>query len=88
MNCAFDKEQLWSLALNELSESEKATVNQHVASCEECKAALNDIMGFWNITAALPEPEVPAGMKQRFMAELENYQQKQLSKSNGFSMWK
>ena len=88
MNCAFDKEQLWSLALNELSESEKATVNLHVASCEECKTALNDIMGFWNITAALPEPEVPTGMKQRFMAELENYQQKQLSKSNGFSMWK
>lgn len=88
MNCAFDKEQLWSLALNQLSESEKATVNQHVASCEECKTALNEIMGFWNITAALPEPEVPAGMKQRFMAELESYQQKQLSHSNGLSKWK
>ncbi len=88
MNCAFDKEQLWSLALNELSESEKATVNLHVASCEECKTALHEIMSFWNITAALPEPEVPAGMKQRFMTALESYQQKQLSHSNGFSNWK
>lgn len=88
MNCAFDKEQLWSLALNQLSEAEKATVNLHVASCESCKAELNEIMGFWNITAALPEPEVPEGMKQRFMTELDNYKQKQLSHSNGLSVWR
>lgn len=88
MNCGFDKEQLWSLALNELSEAEKTTVNLHVASCETCKAELNEIMGFWNITASLTEPEAPAGMKQRFMAELEQYKQKQLSHSNGLSVWR
>ncbi len=88
MNCAYDKEQLWSLALNELSEAEKEKVNLHVNSCESCKAELNEIMGFWNITASLPEPEAPTGMKQRFMTELENYKQQQLSRSNVFTDWK
>lgn len=88
MNCAFDKEQLWSLALNELSEAEKATVNLHITSCEACKTEMNEIMAFCNITAALPEPELPAGMKQRFMTELDNYKQQQLSQSHGWSVWK
>jgi len=88
MNCVFDKEQLWSLALNELSEAEKTAVNLHVTSCDTCKAELNEIMAFCSITAALPEPEAPAGMKQRFMTELENYKQKQLSHSNGWSVLK
>ena len=88
MNCGFDKEQLWSLALNELSDAEKATVNLHVASCEACKKELNEIVGFCNITVTLPEPEAPAGMKQRFMTELENYKQQQLSHSNAWSLWR
>ncbi|MBW0176842.1 HEAT repeat domain-containing protein [Sediminibacterium sp.] len=88
MNCVFDKEQLWSLALNELSEAEKTAVNLHVTSCDTCKAELNEIMAFCSITAALPEPEAPAGMKQRFMTELENYKQQQLSHTNGWSVWR
>lgn len=88
MNCGFDKEKLWSLALNELSETEKADVQMHINTCTECETDLNGIMSFWNITAALPEPEAPAGMKQRFMTELENYKQKQLSHSNGLSVLK
>ena len=88
MNCEFDKEKLWSLALNELSDTEKAAVNEHVLSCTACNTALNEIMSFWNITAALPVPEAPAGMKQRFMSDLEQYKQKQLSHSNGLSLWR
>jgi len=88
MNCGFDKEQLWSLALNELSETEKEAVNLHLSSCDDCKATLNELMGFWNITAALPEPELPSGMKQRFMNELEQYKQQQLSQRNVLSVWR
>ena len=36
MKCAFDKEKLWSLALNELSDAEKAEVNSHVTTCSAC----------------------------------------------------
>lgn len=81
MKCAFDKEKLWSLALNELSDDEKTEVNLHVADCMECTEELNSIMTFWNITAALPEPEPSATMKSKFMQQLEVYKQEQLAKT-------
>ena len=67
MKCAFDKEKLWSLALNELSDAEKAEVNSHVTTCSACTEELNSIMTFWNITAVLPEPEPSAGIKNKFI---------------------
>lgn len=88
MNCEFDKEQLWSLALDELSDAEKKSVNLHVASCKTCEAVLKEMMHCCNIKATLTEPAVPAGMKQRFMTELENYKQQQLSHNNGWSVWR
>lgn len=82
MNCVFDKEKLWSLALNELSETEKSTVNLHVSECKACADELNEIMTFWNITAVLPTPEPSADLKSRFMGELEAYKQKELAKTS------
>jgi len=82
MKCAFDKEKLWSLALNELSDAEKAEVNSHVANCSTCTEELNSIMTFWNITTALPEPEPSADMKSKFIHQLEAYKQERLAKTN------
>lgn len=81
MKCAFDKEKLWSLALNELSATEKEEVNSHVATCATCTEELNSIMTFWNITAALPDPEPAAAMKNTFIQNLEAYKQEQLAKT-------
>ncbi|BFG70599.1 hypothetical protein KACHI17_14800 [Sediminibacterium sp. KACHI17] len=82
MKCAFDKEKLWSLALNELTDAEKAEVNSHVSTCSECTEELNSIMTFWNITAALPEPEPSADIKSSFIQQLETYKQEQLAKTS------
>jgi len=82
MKCAFDKEKLWSLALNELSDAEKAEVNSHVTTCSACTEELNSIMTFWNITAVLPEPEPSAGIKNTFIQNLEAYKKEQLAKTS------
>lgn len=82
MKCAFDKEKLWSLALNNLSDAEKAEVNLHVTTCSACTEELNSIMTFWNITATLPEPEPSAGIKNIFIQNLEAYKKEQLSKTS------
>ena len=84
MKCAFDKEKLWSLALNKLSDAEKAEVNLHVSNCTACAEELSSIMTFWNITAALPEPEPAADIKNKFIQQLESYKQEQLAKT---SLW-
>lgn len=82
MKCAFDKEKLWSLAMNELSDAEKTEVNLHLATCSACTEELNSIMTFWNITAALPTPEPSADIKNKFIQQLEAYKQEQLAKTS------
>lgn len=82
MKCVFDKEKLWSLALNELSDAEKAEVNLHVSTCSECTDELNSIMTFWNVTAVLPDPEPSVDVKHKFLQQLEAYKQEQLAKTS------
>lgn len=88
MKCAFDKEKLWSLAMNELSETERAAITRHIANCTECAEELNGIQTFLNITTALPEPEPAADLKNKFMAQLEAYKQQQFAKTGILDTWK
>jgi hypothetical protein len=75
MECGFDKELLTAWLNDQLTEEERASVDAHVAGCEDCRGELEASRGVWELMGVVPSPEPPAGTLTRFNAMLEEYKE-------------
>ena len=66
-----EEDDLIQYALGTLKESQLGTFTAHISMCNTCRAELGriqvELAGF---AAAMPETDVPAGARERFMAQL------------------
>lgn len=66
-----DEDDLVQYALGTLKESQLGTLTAHVSMCNTCRNELGrvqvELAGF---AAAMPETDVPAGARERFLAQL------------------
>jgi predicted anti-sigma-YlaC factor YlaD len=73
MECGFDKTRLTLLLQDQLTDDERAEVDAHLASCEDCRQELTANQRLWELMEEMPAPEPPAGTLVRFNAMLDAY---------------
>jgi len=61
MKCGFDKELLTAWLNDQLTGEERASVDTHVAGCEDCRRELENSRRIWGLMDDIPSPEPPAG---------------------------
>ena len=73
MECGFDRELLTGWLNDQLTGEERASVDDHVAGCEDCRRELEASRRVWELMGEVPSPEPPAGTLIRFNAMLDTY---------------
>src|SRR6185436_8223525 len=58
------------LLTESLDHSRRELTHEHIESCADCTAEWNAYRETWGVLGALPEVEVPARVKDRFLAEV------------------
>jgi hypothetical protein len=74
MNCEQYEQKLIGLLNNELSPSEAAALNDHLAECAGCRQELAGLQQVWQIVSEIETPEPSAHMREKFQAMLDTYQ--------------
>ena len=70
MNCEQIRERLDELLDGELSDRDKQAVEQHVATCDACRAELDALRQTTDLVRSLPRAEAPAGLAQSVRASI------------------
>lgn len=74
MKCGFDKDQLsWLLTDDNLSEKERTRLENHLATCSDCREEFMMIRNMWEHTTELPAPEPSPALELGFHALLNQY---------------
>ena len=71
MNCETLEELISAYVDGEVTEEERQTVEQHVASCASCRAALQDFSTAQTLLRTLPVLDAPQGFRQRVTERVE-----------------
>ncbi|GAB3262275.1 hypothetical protein GCM10027347_27830 [Larkinella harenae] len=74
MNCESAKEQLIDLLTHQLPDTERMTIETHLAQCPDCQAELEATRHLWRAMGSVPEPEPGEKVRTQFYAMLETYQ--------------
>ena len=72
---------------NQLSDAEKAEMEQHLADCPECRQQLEDNHRLWDSMGEIPVPAPSDKMQVRFDAMLETYKQEQDNRRPGIAFY-
>ncbi len=73
MKCENDKAQLTLYMNDQLMPAERAAMERHLATCEDCSAELEASMQMWNLMEEIPVPEPSGNMQMRFNVMLDTY---------------
>jgi hypothetical protein len=87
MECGFDKELLTAWLDDQLTGEERASVNAHVAGCENCRRELEASRRVWALMGDVPSPEPPAGTLIRFNAMLDTYKDSVAADTRAPGVW-
>ena len=87
MECGFDKELLTAWLDDQLTGEERASVDAHVAGCENCRRELEASRRVWALMGDVPSPEPPAGTLIRFNAMLDTYKDSVAADTRGPGVW-
>jgi HEAT repeats/Putative zinc-finger len=87
MKCGFDKELLTALLNDQLTGEERASVDTHVAGCEDCRRELENSRRIWELMDDVPNPEPPAGTLVRFNAMLDTYKDSIAADERATGVW-
>lgn len=71
MNCETMEELLSAYIDGEATAEERQTVEQHIASCASCRAALQDFSTVQTLSRMLPVLDAPQGFRQRVTERVE-----------------
>ncbi|HEX9160550.1 MAG TPA: HEAT repeat domain-containing protein [Thermoanaerobaculia bacterium] len=70
VDCHAMRESMPQLLTESLDQGRRELAHQHIESCPACTAEWNAYRETWTLLGALPEVEVPARVRERFLAEL------------------
>lgn len=70
VDCRAMRESLPLLLTESLDHSRREQTHQHIESCAACTAEWNALKETWSLLGGLPEVEVPARARDRFLAEI------------------
>jgi len=87
MNCEKGKQLLAGWMDNQLTDAEKAEMEQHLADCPECRQQLQDNHRLWDSMGEIPVPAPSDKMQVRFDAMLETYKQEQDNRRPGIAFY-
>jgi hypothetical protein len=69
VDCHAMRESMPLLLTEALDHSRRELTHQHIESCAACTAEWNAFKKTWSVLGALPEVEVPARVRDRFLSE-------------------
>src|SRR6266542_4198465 len=67
-DCNLMRESMPLLLTESLDPARREAAHQHIAQCADCGAEWAGFRETWNLLETLPEVDVPAGLKQRFLS--------------------
>lgn len=70
-----------------LSNSEKATFEEHVNSCKSCSEELNELLKVVKLCSEIPEVEVPEGFKEKLYTRLMELNENEEGRSKTVQFW-
>src|SRR5579883_860066 len=74
MQCEEVREQFADYVINALPEPVGVEFEQHLHSCAECRAEVDDLKSMWTLLDTIPAAEPSDGMRARFDLMLQAYQ--------------
>jgi HEAT repeat protein len=86
MNCQHVTVKLTDWLTNELTATDRATFDAHVAECADCQQEVADTQQIWQRLANVPTPEPHPEMRTQFYAMLGSFEQKEVAKPQ--PVWK
>ena len=69
VDCHAMRESMPLLLTDAIDHSRRELTHQHIESCAACTAEWNAFKETWSLLGALPEVEVPARVRDRFLSE-------------------
>lgn len=75
INCEQTKERITDWLSNQLSRTEQAALEAHLAHCSACQAEADSIRQLWQLMGKLPVPEPSPTAQIRFQAMLATYKE-------------
>ncbi|WP_162288543.1 HEAT repeat domain-containing protein [Tenacibaculum jejuense] len=71
MECKDVQEQLMAYVMNEVAESERVAIENHIQTCDACKTELANVQSFLDVMNAVEEEQPSNNLKQRFETALQ-----------------
>jgi len=87
MQCGYDKELLTRFLHGELSDEERASVEEHLSECAECRREWESYRRMWGVMDSMGVPEPAADTPMRFQAMLDSYRHSLGSSSDDAGRW-
>ena len=87
MNCEKGKQLLAGWMDNQLTDGERAEMEEHLAGCPECQQQLEANRRLWDSMGGIPVPAPSDKMQVRFDAMLETYKQEQGNRRPGIALY-
>src|SRR5262245_29668758 len=86
MQCEEVREQFTDYVVNQIDESARSRVAQHLMSCEACRTETEELRTLWNGLGAIPASEPGPELRARFNVMLEAYRHG-LDQASAKSWW-
>ncbi len=80
MNCGQYDEKFSAWVNNELSPSERAEFEKHLAGCEGCMQEFTAMQQVWNLMGKMETPQPSANVQVKFAAMLETFKESEAEK--------
>jgi hypothetical protein len=93
MKCQNIQEKFPDLLTGELDQSQKDSIEAHLAECDTCREELRGLSAIWTKLGVIPEEKPSNGLRLRFYSMLEDYKQElkaqksESSLSKRFNHW-
>jgi hypothetical protein len=93
MKCQNIQEKFPDFLTGELDQSNKNSIEAHLASCDTCREELESLSAIWTKLGVIPEEKPRNGLRLRFYSMLEDYKQElkyqksEASLSKKFNLW-
>ncbi|MFN8346369.1 MAG: HEAT repeat domain-containing protein [Spirosomataceae bacterium] len=82
MNCEQSKERLTGWLNNQLPESERIALNEHLSECPGCRAEFKTDRQLWQLMGKVTVPPPSEQLREGFYTMLDRYQQTEAKKSS------
>jgi predicted anti-sigma-YlaC factor YlaD len=85
-DCDSYKGKFTDYLMNSFDPEERKKLEEHLASCLDCRKEFEEVAGIWNLMGEIPVPEPSPGMREGFETMMAAYR-KQLVSRKSFSKW-